>query len=318
MLATQGQLAAIMAANRAPRPLEVIGMHGRGDCLHTRGLLKQWIEDGREVWLESSWISLFHDLIATGKLHVVHKVTNLRTQTKNARREAGLFDKTRPPMSSTRLRISYSPAQVRRLGSVMAAMCETVRCDYSRADFRLPVPQPWRDRAQALIDEWKPAKPIMIFRPPCERPEWGGHKARNPDPEAYAQLFESIHDRYFVVSIADLEPGKEWLVGRPLAADIKLHSGELDFETMAGLFSKAKLVFTTGGFAVIMAQAVETPVIAIMGGYEDHRSYLGGARFSRYLGIDPIKPCQCFSHDHKCQKAIDIPSAQKRIEDFIA
>lgn len=303
------------AAAIAKPPLRVIGMHGRGDCLHSRAIIRQLMQR-HDVWLESSWVSLFHDLIDEG-LHVIHKATTLRTQTKNARRELALFEKRLPPFRPKQIRIWYTPEQVRKLGSVLAGMCETTRCDYASADFRLPVKLEWRERAHELLAKWKPDKPLMIYRPPVERPEWGGAARRNPDTEAYAALFRLIREQFFVLSIADLELGKEWRVGPDLPADITYHHGELDSEVMTGLFEQADLVFTTGGFPVILAQSVGTPVITVMGGYEDSRSYSAGARYSKYLGIDPIEPCQCFSHMHRCKKEIDLPQAKAKILAFI-
>lgn len=316
------QLSEPALAHQSMRPLLVKGMHGRGDCLHSRALLKQWLKR-REVWLTSSWVSIFHDLVPLG-LHIIREKTPLRTQTKNAEMEAGSFDTQKPPAKVDHQRIWYRPEEVRRHGSVLAAMCKNSGCDYLSADFRLPVPSDWRDELCRVFDWTAIQKPLAIYRPLCTRPEWGGHDRRNPDPEAFRQLFERIRSRFYWVSVADLCVGREWLVGpQPQVAidgysvDLKLHHGDLDSRQMSALFAAAKLVFTPGGFPVILGQAVETPVIAIMGGYEDHRSYLGGARFSPYLGIDPIKPCQCFSHHHPCQKAIDLPKAHERIEQFL-
>ena len=131
-------------------------------------------------------------------------------------------------------------------------------------------------------------------------------------------LFKLIRERFFVVSVADVENGKEWIVGsHPADIDVRFEKGELTFEELAALFSVAKMVFTSPGFPVVLAQAVSTPVFALFGGYEDHRSFLGGARYSPYLGIDPINPCRCFSHGHRCKKQVDIETAKTRLLEFI-
>ena len=232
-----------------------------------------------------------------------------------------LFEKQRPPSNAKTQRISYSPAQMKAHGSVLKAMCVTVGlgCNYETADFRLPIPAEWKLDAAKWISKWKPAKPLMIYRPPCIRPEWGGAAARNPDPAAYAALYQEIRDRFFVVSVADIEPGKEWIApGGDLDADVKLHHGELVFETMAALFAEASMVFTTGGFPVILAQAVETPVFAVIGGYEDHTSYSAGARYSPYGWVDPINTYANCSHSVPAgQKAINLPSAKLKLLSFV-
>lgn len=294
-------------------PLLIQGMHGLGDNLHQRAVLRQVMER-HDVWLESSWVAPYHDLIAQG-LKVVHKTTSLRTQTKNSRREAACFARARPPRTAGRLAISYRPEQVRRVGSVLGAMCETAGVDAARADFRLPVPEAWRARARQVV---KTARPILLYRPLVERREWGGCPTRNPDHAAYAHLARALSDRFFVVSVADLVPGQEWMVGEPLRRDLAFHCGELPFETLAGLVSISAMVLSSPGFAVVLAQAVGTPVACVFGGYESSRSFSAGARFAPYLGIDPVTPCECFSHGHGCDKRIDLPFAEAHLAAFAA
>lgn len=287
--------------------LYIRGMHGLGDNLHQRGVLRQLPGD---IWLETSWPAVYHDM---PNVHCVAKGTSLRTQLKNAARQADRFEQA--PVTDAQMRIWYTPHQVRSTGSVLAAMCSGAGVDHDLADFRLPVPQEWVDQAREFVGV--PDKPILVYRPLVERTEWGGCVTRNPDHGAYARLLAGIRDRFHVVSIADLEPGQEWMVGEPVEADQSFHAGELPFEAIAGLFSLASLVWTAPGFAVVLAQSIGTPVVCVFGGYESSRSFSSGARFSPYLGIDPIRPCECWSHRHRCDKRIDEALAAARIEDFV-
>jgi len=291
-------------------PLLLRGMHGLGDNLHQRAVLRQLMQR-HDVYLESSWVAPYWDLIGKG-LKVLRKPTPLRTQSKNAEREAKLFSPGKPPASVRTLHVWYRPDEVRRQRSVLGAMCASVQCDYEAADFRLPLAKAWLDRADRLIASWQTTKPLLIYRPLVERTEWSGCAARNPDHAGYAALFESIRDRFFVVSLADLEASREWMVGKPITTDVKYHAGELDFETMAALFARASLVFCSPGFAVILGQAVGTPVICTFGRYERAYSFSGGARFSPYLGIEPIDPSDDFKHDDSHDKTIDIADATCR------
>lgn len=293
------------------RPLLLQGMHGLGDNLHQRAVIRQLMQR-YDVTLESSWVAPYHDLISAG-LRVINKPTSLRTQSKNAKREAGLFASGVIPGSRTR-KVWYAPREVRQARGVLAAMCRNCDVRYETADFRLPVPQEWIDRARDVV--CNPAKPIMVYRPLVERTEWKGCAARNPDHEAYAALFDSIRDKFHVVSIADLVPNVEWMVGLGVECDQRFHAGELPFETLAGLFSIAAMAFTAPGFAVILAQAVETPVCAVFGSYEASYSFSGGARWSSYLGIDPITPCDDFRHDNTKDKTIDVAAATARLSVF--
>lgn len=289
--------------------LYVIGMHGLGDNLHQRAIVRSWMQE-HEVWLETPWPSVYHDLPG---LNLVNKGSRLRTQAKNARREAARFSTKGVQTGAKRIAISYAPELVRQHGSVLAAMA--AHCDVPVGDFSLPVPDAWKRAADAVIA--KTDKPLMIYRPLVERKEWGGCRNRNPEYSAYAFLFEAIRDRFHVVSVADLEAGKEWMVGDCIEADQEFHAGELSFEILAALMHRAALSYSAPGFATVLAQAVGTPSITVFGGYENSQSFAMGAMLAPTLGIDPINPCQCFSHHHACQKKIDVAKAEQQIKEFI-
>ncbi|MGE0803094.1 MAG: hypothetical protein AB7O55_32740 [Lautropia sp.] len=292
-------------------PLHVVGMHGLGDNLHQRAIVRQLLQR-HEVWLETPWPCVYHDMPA---LCLVDRGSRLRTQAKNASREAARYTRAPVPPAAGRLQVAYRPDQVRAAGSVLGAMAAS--CGVIAGDFRLPIPSAWAAKADALIAQWAPSRPLLIYRPLVERREWGGCPSRNPDHAAYSALFLAIRQHFFVVSIADLAPRVEWMVGEPADADVRLHSGELDFETIAALTARAGLVFCSPGFMVITAQAVGVPVACVFGGYESGRSFSAGARWAPYLPIEPIHPCECFSHAHGCRKAIDMPAALARLQRFV-
>jgi ADP-heptose:LPS heptosyltransferase len=295
-------------------PLLVHGMHGLGDNLHQRAVLRQLMER-HEIWLESSWVAPYFDLIGQG-LRVIRKPTSLRTQAKNAERERSRFHQGATPRFSRALNVWYRPEEVRASRSVLGAMCRNTGTDIERADFRLPVPNEWIARARAVLDDT--IKPVLVYRPLVERTEWSGCAARNPDHVAYAQLYNSIRGLFHVVSIADLVAGKEWMTGLNVEVDQRFHAGELDFEALAGLFAVASMTFCSPGFSVILSQAVGTPVVCAFGSYESSYSFSPGARFAPYLGIDPITPCDDFKHDDTRDKSIDVPAAIAALAAFAA
>jgi ADP-heptose:LPS heptosyltransferase len=293
------------------------GMHGMGDNVHQRALVRHLLalRPATKFWLQTPWPCLYHDLVGD-RLRLTDPRSSLRTQRKNSKREQARYVPPLRTYRKERIRVSYKPQLVRETGSVLGAMIRTtLGYDIVDADFRLPVPAAWIAKADALIG--RVHKPVMVLRPLVERTEWRGCAARNPDPVAYAELYNSIRDRFFVVSIADLVPQVEELV-TPLDADICLHKGELDIEAIAGLMARAALTFCSPGFAVPLSQAVGTPIIAVFGGYECSRSFSYGHRFTPTLGVDPINPCQCFSHTHECDKRIDLSAAHAHIKEFIA
>lgn len=286
-------------------------MHGLGDCLHQRSVIRE-LEKEFDVWLETSWPCVYHDFPG---LKMLAKGTRLRTQLKNASREADLFTRADPPAKTEVLRIHYPPKSVGLYGSVLRAMSH--HAGVKAGDFRIPVRDEWLAKADHLLAWLKPTKPVMFFRPLVARTEWTGGLTRNPDPEGYWRLFEAIRERFFVISVADLVPGVEWLCAAPIETDAAFHRGELDVETLFGLAKRSALMFGAPGFVTVMGQAVGTPTVTIFGGYEDARSFSSGAALSPWLSIEPIRPCACWTHTHNCTKAIDIPAATARLLQFV-
>ena len=48
------------------------------------------------------------------------------------------------------------------------------------------------------------------------------------------------------------------------------------------------------------------------------RFYDIGNRFGPTLGIDPVRPCECFSKTHACDKRIDLTTARTKVARFVA
>ena len=188
----------------------------------------------------------------------------------------------------------------------------------AQPDFSMPIPDAWHEKARSWLSRWdRKGKPLMIYRPIVLRKEWNG-ESRNPDTRAYADLYNEIRQHFFVVSIAHLESEVEWIVGPEADVDVKLHYGELDFETMAVLFKQADLVFSGAGFAPVLAQSVGTPVVIVYGGRESYKTTdVAGQHLAPTLGIDPIHPCDCHHHGHDCDKRIDVPAAREKLRKFI-
>jgi hypothetical protein len=305
--------------------LYVQGMGGIGDCLHQRSVLRQLMQR-YAVTLMTPWPSMYHDLIAEG-LIVVRRGVQLRTQMKNEQREADKFASRHPlTQSSAGMRIAYGGGQVTQTESktVLEAMCHVTGTDYLTADYRLAVPDAWTHELVATLGDL-PARanerPWLVYRPLVARPEWRGSIVRNADPTAYAKLFQILRDTFFVVSVADLEEGREWLAHGPqLKADLTFHAGELTFEMLAALFKRADLVYTSSGFGAILGPAVGTPTISVIGGYESIGCHDSGARFAPYLAIGPRVECACWTSACRkaCDKSIDMDAADDRIRKFLS
>ena len=287
-----------------------------------------------QIALETSWPCVYHDL-AGDNLHFIRKPVALRTQLKNAAREADKFVPGPPSHHTTNtVQISYNRSTIGD-GTVLQGMFAAagIPGDYADADYRLPVPQEWRDvldnnpaypiRRPSTMDhsplfEGAKAKPMLVYRPLVMRPEWRGSGIRNANTNQYAELITLVRDSFFVVSVADLEANREWIVGPQLKADLELNHGELSFEALAALFSRAALVFTSSGFPAILGPAVGTPTICVQGGFEPASWHADGAKFAPYLGIEPISPCVCATSacTRPCTKLLDMPRARAAITEF--
>lgn len=306
-----------VAASNGKPPLIISGMFGIGDNLHQRAALKELMKT-YDVWLETCQVWCYHDLIAAG-MKVLLRPTRLWMHAQNILREKDKYVTAKPPVDAHRRKIWYLKPAIDLHGSILAAMNSSFGLPgLADPDFGLPIPKEWRDQAKALMATWDMGgKPLLIHRPIVLRREWDG-KMRNPDPVAYNALYESIRQRFFVVSIASLKQGVEWIVGQEQDADVKIHDGSLTLETMAGLFAEADMVFCNAGFAPVLAQAVGTPSIVVYGGRESFKTtQAAGAHLAPTLGIDPVRPCDCHSHSHSCDKKINVPNGIERIDAFI-
>jgi ADP-heptose:LPS heptosyltransferase len=306
-------------------PLHVIGMHGLGDCLHQRAVLRQLMQR-YSVMLDTSWPSLYHDLCEDG-LKLCRRPVSLRTQFKNAQRESDKFSSLRFAPGMRSMRIAYGGAQVLQTPSktILEVMCNATGTSFADADYRLPIPHAWRAglfKKLGTLPDKAAERPWLVYRPLVGRREWASSLRRNADPAAYAAVLHEIQTAgdFFTISVADLEAGQEWVVGPDAKADLSFHAGELVFEALAALFEEANLVLTSSGFAAILAPAVGTPCISVVGGYEYPGCHDSAAKFAPYLSIGPETSCSCWTSrcNKICSKTIDLGAALPRVREFVS
>jgi len=304
------------------RPLLVRGMLGLGDNIHQRAIIRALLKQDYRISLETPWPCIYHDL-AGENLRFLPRPAALRAQLKNAGREKSKFSPAVPPHHTwPTIHISYNRDRIERTPSrtFLEAMFQTagIGDEYANADMSLPIPEMWAADADALITGWQTAKPILFYRPLTARPEWRGGELRNANVDQYAELITMVRDSFFIMSVADLEPNREWIVGPQLIPDVAFHRGELPFDTMAALMARAALVYTSSGFPAVLGPAVGTPTVSIQGGFEPARWHADGARWAPYLGIDTMAPCSCSGQCHTaCSKLIDMPRARAAIAEFV-
>lgn len=293
------------------------GMEGLGDSFHHRAIIRQLLARGESILLETSWPSVFHDLVGA-QLQLVFPGLRHRTQIKNALRERHLYSGAAFPQSAKVYTMHFRPRQGWRFRSVLGEMWRSFDgfgLDLDAADFRLSVPKDWAPELRARLAEAE--KPLLFYRPLVDRSNWRVSRARNPDGNAYAALYQEIRDGFCVVSVADLKRGEEWIVGTKADADIEFHAGELGVRELCVLASMSAFVFASPGFAVPLAQAIGTPTIAVFGNFENSRSFCEGAKFTPYCAIDTVSKCQHFQPYCNCSKRIDLPAGIAKLRHFV-
>lgn len=272
--------------------LLIHGMNGLGDNLHQRPFVRAAAER-EDVYLATPWPQLYRDL---PMVKCVPSQTKLRTQAKNVARSEYQYQ---APRGVRELKLSYG-SRTMLSGSLHDALESLLPLGAGQAyvhDAPRFGPSPIESDA-----------PYAVVRPVTVRQEWSA-AARNCEPSYIGQAAQALQAAgYRVVSVADLEPGKEWLLGQAPPADVRFHAGELEIERLMALIENAAVVVSPVGFAVHAAVAYRTPVICIAGGRGGHcapwketdaRQDLRNLRW-----MMPDRYCMCDVQNHACSKTI--------------
>lgn len=153
-------------------------------------------------------------------------------------------------------------------------------------------------------------RPIAIIRPVTERAEWH-NAARSPLPEYVNAIAARLMDSHFVVVVADLAPGQEWLVGDMPLCDVAFLRGEILPMDLLELVRSADVVVGGVGWIVPAALALQTPAFIVLGGNGAHNGIPQlvdpRADASRMGFAVPLDFCLCADKAHRCDKRIDRP-----------
>lgn len=267
------------------RPLLINGMLGLGDSIYQRGFVRHL----PGAYLVTAWPEVYAGL----DVHVVRSDTRLRTQRKNERTTAVRYETA--PLNAREVRIGYGASALAQ-GSIVDAMRRQFGVTHPRFD--LP-----HFNAAAFTAP----KPIAVIRPVTARREWL-NAARNPDPRYIAQAARILRQHFYVVSVADLADGEEWLVGEPPAADLQLHHGELTVTQLLSLIDQAAVVVGGVGWVVPASICYGTPLYVVQGGCGAHnapRIITDPCMNLRRVGwAQPDNYCLCGSMTHHCDKRI--------------
>lgn len=283
-----------------PEQLYFDGMHGIGDNINQRCFIKALVNTGHEIWLKTPVPEIYQGL---PNLHFVKANTTLRTQKKNECRSVVMFEPE--PAGVPRKRIFYGNSHM-LTGSIFDAMEQ----QFGTAPVALDLPH--YDFPDIGLP---PDKPVALVRPTIERTEW--HNAsRGPLNKYVDEVSKLLASRgYYIVSVADTEPGQEWIPDVEPFAHKKLHHGELTITQMLALVERADVVVS--GVCVVFhaALAYQKPMICLQGGNggNNHHSKTTDQRcmdLSQVLFIYPDNYCRCQIMKHNCDKTISRLSAK--------
>jgi len=257
----------------------VHSMRGLGDNIYQRAFVKQL---PGTVWIDTPWPEIYKDL----PVRFVKPSTILRTQLKNINK---ISQWETPPIKAKPIRVSYSRRGIIR---DMRAFFGINPGGFDLPPLSAPVV----------------AGDYVVVRPVTVREEWRAD-TRNPLPEYIEQAAIEMRSRgYTVVSVADLEQGKEWIVGNAPPADITYHAGELSTEQLLALIAGAKAVIGGIGWIVPACISAKVPALIVCGGQGGFNSPdLITSRemdLSKMTFFVPDNFCRCTQKQHGCNKAI--------------
>lgn len=304
-------------------PILARGMGGIGDTLHTRAIVRKWIERGHTVYLQTSYPEWFWDMRGKG-LYCLPLKSDLRHAKRNE--QGADYDDVAAPAGALERQVWYTPRRIEHHGSFLKAMAEFADAD-GADDISLPIKADWRSLARVALESsgYQFDRPLLIVRPPTLRSEWI-NRNRNPLPSVMPELLEAIRARYFVIGVADLSPGNEWLDGDESAAmtfDATFLHGQLHVTTQAAIMAfPGSTVLAASGYPLVLGKATWAWTIGVFGGHDAEHWVADGCPIpARWCGVRPIDPCECMLRDprHTCRaarKLVDMPAALAKVTAF--
>lgn len=280
------------------RCLHLWGRTGLGDTIYLRPVARAASKRFDEVYVSTAWPELFSDM----PVHCVRSGSGLRCQTKNADKRANRFVELPSGVQGRELKYGWKEL---RKSNIMVQMERDAGVVCSPLRFDLPP---------------LPHSPVQgkyaVVRPVSIREDWP-NPGRNPLPEYIGRAASILKESgWTVVSVGDLEDGKENLVGEPIPADIRYERGELDTLDLLALIQNAGVVVGGVGFIVPAVVATQTPAVIVGGGQgacNSPKAVLDPRMdASRVRWIMPDQYCRCRKKRHNCNKTISDFDAKLR------
>lgn len=276
-------------------------MHGFGDNLYAREVVRSLLAGRERVYVRTSWPQLYHDF--GDRVLLLRPVTELRTQRRNIEAWDGVWAKN--PTDYKRLHLHYDVRDWQQGRSLPEAMLHNAGVSRS-GHFEFPCAEDW-------VADLTTDKPLAIVHPPTLRDEWH-NVARCPNPRYMQQLVHQ-HREFDWVEVIDLARHQETRYGEPIRDARPLPS--LTTEQLIGLTSLAAVVVTGPSFMLPLGIALRTPTVCLYGGDLPDRllveRWMLGAP---YRAVEPKPFCDCGARGDRhrqdsCNKVLN-PSEVER------
>lgn len=263
-------------------------MNGFGDNIYQRAFIQALLDEGHNVWVTTPWPEVYSDL----DVKFVRSETKLRTQVKNQLKQPNsLWSKWPSDAEVTRVSYAGGALATSNIIQVMERCFGVQPAPMTLPDFKSPIDGDY-----------------VVIRPVTVRSEWS-NTSRNPYPEYIEHASEALGKSGIRrIAVADLEPGKEWIVGNAKLADQHFYDGQFGPAELLGLIRGAKAVIGGVGWILPACLAYQTPLFCVLGGDggHNHPSRITDSRLnlSRLRWALPDRMCMCTSMSHKCDKTI--------------
>lgn len=265
------------------------GMMGLGDNIYQRAFIKQLSSE--RVFLETPWPEIYKDL---DHVMPIRPYTKYRTQQKNEQRHSS---KTwvDPPARKKDIIVKHGKDRQGNYPGIIQGFINTFNLTPAKMDLPEFSPCPVEGK-------------YVIIRPVTVRSEWKT-ESRNPYPQYVCEAAQVMIDRgYDVVSVADLSPDAEWIIGKAPPTTIRYDHGELEVEQLLALVQNACAVIGGIGWIVPAGIATGVPTWVICGGQgtlnspEKITSNYFNSEHVRFAVPDNF--CYCQMANHNCDKII--------------
>lgn len=274
-------------------------MQGIGDNIYALPFVQRLARERRDVYVQTVLPQLFKHQACTLSF-VDPGTSDYRTQAKLALEWCPSFSV--PPADAEMLTVHYGHAELKHAATISGAIERLFGYEIGST----ALGEQAIDVGELLIA--RAYAKVAVIRPVTHRVEWLC-SARSPKQNYIAWCARVLQQAgYYVVSIADTEPGKEWIDGDEPPADLKLHSGELNLTQLMALIKRADVVVGGSGFIIPAAMTLGTPLFVVFGGRGGYDSpgRVFDLRYDlRKVGWAlPDNFCRCTQMAHDCDKTI--------------